>query len=192
MFVRISVRFCADSHAPSLPLRTPLLSLKFTLLNHNFKVQCNSNYLFFTNMLWYQSCFPAQFEQSLQICCIKAVFGLAWHSFFFAKRELITEADKESCATYSLWLLKKIQLEIIISFNKCHEQPFASFLGNLIKQRNCTWKQVLAVLADLINTQSRLESNANPGKPFALGLYNCHEFLQQRPVFISKKLNACK
>ena len=129
----------------------------------------------FTNML-YQICFR---------------FSLTF-LFFFANRELITEADKESCAKYNLWLLKKIQLEIIISFNKCHEQPFAPFLGNLIKQRNCTWKQVLAVLADLINTQSRLESNANPGKPFALGLYNCHEFLQQRPVFISKKLNACK
>lgn len=39
VFVRISVQFCAESHAPSPPLRTPLLSFKFTLLNHydNFR-----------------------------------------------------------------------------------------------------------------------------------------------------------
>ena len=86
VFVRISVRFCADSHAPSPPLRTPLLSLKFTLLNHNFKVQCNSNYLFFTNMLWYQSCFPTHFEQSLQTAVSK-LFSVYPHIlvFFFCK-----------------------------------------------------------------------------------------------------------
>ena len=76
VFVRISVRFCADSHAPSPPLRTPLLSLKFTLLNHNFQVQCNSNYLFFTNILvskLFSSAIRAIFTSS----CMKAVFGLA-------------------------------------------------------------------------------------------------------------------
>ena len=104
VLVRISVRFCAESHAPSPPLRTPLLSLKFTLLNHNFEVQCNSNYLFFTNLLWYHRCFPAHsnnLHKPLYQSCFR--FSLTFFfSFFFAKRELITEADKESCATYNL------------------------------------------------------------------------------------------
>ena len=129
VFIRISVRFC-DIRTPPLPPYTIYSFQKCCGIKDVF--QCNSNNL-------YKHAVLRLFRLSL-----------TFFFSFFAKRELITEAGKQSCATYNLWLLKKI-----ISFNKCHYQPFCSFLGN------CSWKQVLAVLAHL-TAQSRLESNANP------------------------------
>lgn len=110
VFVRISVRFCAESHAPSPPY-APLFwassLLYLTIMITSGSVQFKL-FILYKHTVVYQSCFPAQFEhlhKQLYQSCFR--FSLTFFFSFFAKRELITEADKESCATYNLWLLRR-------------------------------------------------------------------------------------
>jgi len=128
VFVRISVRFSAESHAPLTPLTHPsfelkvylTITLRFTAIQTIYSLQtyCGIKAVFQRNSnnlhkQLYQSCFR---------------FSLTFFFSFFCKTWTDNWSGQRVVCNVQFVIAKKIQLKII-SFNKCHKQPFCSFLA---------------------------------------------------------------